>query len=160
MKIFLFPDQIMKPSKHLNAFHKVFGKHHSFGKDFEAYNITGTSYGNGLTLYLDAHTLTGPYKNLKDKNNNFLLNLEHFNHFPLSRVLKLNLALSLSLCLSLSLSPLSLSLPSLSPYKNLKNKNNNFLPNLEHFTHFSLSGVSHICTSVALSLYRVSLCLY
>ncbi len=125
----MFPDQIMKPSKQLNAFHKVLGKHHSFGKDFRAYNITGTSYGNGLTLNLDAHTLTGPYKNLKNKNNNFFLNLEHFNHFPLSRVLKLNLALSFSfsfcLCLPLSLSlspslslPISLSL-SLSPYLSL-----------------------------------------
>jgi hypothetical protein len=69
----------------LSAFHKVFGKHHSFGKDFEPYNITATSHGNGLTLYLDANTLTSPYKKLKNKNNGFALSLDHFNHFPLIR---------------------------------------------------------------------------
>jgi hypothetical protein len=74
----------LKPSSYLDAFSKVFGKLDSFGGDqFEPFNITGMGPNNGLTLYLDAHTLTGQYKIGKSQNKNFLLNFDHFNIFPL-----------------------------------------------------------------------------
>jgi hypothetical protein len=54
-----FTWQLLKPSAHLDAFHRAFGDVHTFGRDFEAFNITGMSSANGLVLYLDAHTQTG-----------------------------------------------------------------------------------------------------
>ena len=78
------PHLTLKPSSYLDAFFKVFGKIHSFGEDqFEPFNITGMGPSNGLTLYLDAHTLTGQYKIGKSQNKNFFLNFDHFNIFPL-----------------------------------------------------------------------------
>jgi len=77
------PHMILKPSSYLDAFSKVFGKVHSFGEEFEPFNITGMGPNNGLTLYLDAHNLTGQYKTGKSQKRSFLLNFDHFNIFPL-----------------------------------------------------------------------------
>jgi hypothetical protein len=77
------PHLTLKPSSYLDAFSKVFGRIHTFGEDFEPFNITGMGPSNGLTLYLDAHTLTGQYKIGKSQKKNFLLNFDHFNIFPL-----------------------------------------------------------------------------
>ncbi len=77
------PYKFIKESNYLNSFHKVFGRGHSFGQNFEPFNITGMGASNGLTLYLDAHTLTGQYKSGKSENRVFQFNFDHFDSFPL-----------------------------------------------------------------------------
>ena len=58
----------MKSSAYMDAFKKVFGSGHSFGPNFETFNITGMGPSNGLTLYLDAHTLTGKLRCTRVRN--------------------------------------------------------------------------------------------
>ena len=77
------PHLVMKPSPFLKAFQEVFGTSHSFGEDFEPFNITGMGPNNGLTLYLDAQKSVGQFKSNKVKNNYFQINFQNFNNFPL-----------------------------------------------------------------------------
>ena len=77
------PNVMLKSSEHSKAFDKVFGKETGIPKGFQPFKITGMGKSNGLLLYLDAHTLTSPYKFGNNKINDFYLTFDNPDSFPL-----------------------------------------------------------------------------
>jgi hypothetical protein len=78
------PNLMLKPSEHSRAFDKVFGKQTMPTKNVQPFKITGMGRSNGLLLYLDAHTLTSPYKIGKNRINDFYLTFDSYDSFPLT----------------------------------------------------------------------------
>ena len=73
------PENLFKPSEYLTAFLSVFGNQ----RTFEPQKITGIGKSNGLTLFLDAHTLTSSYKTGKHKAKDFQIGFDNFGSFSL-----------------------------------------------------------------------------
>jgi hypothetical protein len=72
---------IIKPSEYMTAYEDIFGLP---DKDItNHFHGNGIGIRNGLKLILDAHILTGSYKNGGNKDNTFKISLQSPEDFPL-----------------------------------------------------------------------------
>ncbi len=72
----------MKGSSYMTSFKEVFGlPDNAYFK--EPYIAKGVRIQNGLRLVLDAHTLTGNFKDSYKTDNSFTISLQHSSDFPL-----------------------------------------------------------------------------